>query len=256
MYIILNDACCQAFLAALSRRAAPAFSATLRGNKLELNDVSPADAAWALACGAFPAYEKRLLRTLAARGFAFLDPEEREQLPALAEATATCDLSRGTPVSGPGRLRRLGLLLRQELEAGDGLDFGGFCRFRLVGHRSYLRYLLDCAAAELIARQEEEEFAALLRELSRPLPDSREWRLEFFRGGSFALKSDGLEEGGRWTGREDALIADLISRRPGKLRMHGLAFAPLSVTACLERALGERLDYSYDDALDKDRGKC
>ena len=70
------------------------------------------------------------------------------------------------------------------------------------------------------------------------------------------MKSDGLEEGGRWTGREDALIADLISRRPGKLRMHGLAFAPLSVTACLERALGERLDYSYDDALDKDRGKC
>lgn len=253
MYIILDDACCQAFLAALSRRAAPAFSATLRGNKLELKDVSPADAAWALAFGAFPAYEKRLLRALAQQGFAFLDPEEREQLPVLAENIAACDLYRGTPVSGPGRLRRLRLLLMRELETG-GLDFGGFCRFRLPGHRSYLRYLLDCAAAELIARQEEEEFAALLRELSRPLPDSREWRLEFFRGGSFALKGDGFEEGGRWTGREDALVADLISRRPGRLQMRGLAFAPLSVTACLEKALGERLDYSHDDTLDKDPG--
>ena len=255
MYIILDDACCQAFLAALSRRAAPAFAVTWRGNMLELKDASPADAAWALAFGAFPAYEKRLLQTLAERGFPFFEPEERAQLPALAVNLAACDLCRGTPVSGPGRLRRLGLLLARELEKGS-LDFGGFCRFRLAGHRSYLRYLLECAANELIARQEDEEFVGLLQELSRPLPGSREWRLEFFRGGSFALKGDGLEEGGRWLGREDALVADLISRRPDRLRLGGLAFAPLGVTACLERALGERLDYSYDDALDKDRGKC
>ena len=255
MYIILDDACCQGFLAALSRRAAPAFSAVLKGRSLELEEASAADAAWALAVGAFPVYERNLLRALAERGFAFLDPEERAQLPALAENIAACDLFRGTPVSGPGRLRRLDALLRRELEAG-GLDFGGFCRFRLPGHRSYLRYLLECAASELMARQEEEEFVGLLRELSRPGSGSGEWRLEFFRGGSFALKGDGLEEGGRWPGREDALVADLISRRPGRLRLGGLAFAPLSVTACLERALGKRLDYSYDDALDKDRGKC
>lgn len=256
MYIILDDSCCQAFLAALSRRAAPAFSATLRGNKLELNDVSPADAAWALAFGAFPAYEKDLLHTLAARSFAFVEPEELSRLPALAETMAACDLCRGTPVSGPGRLRRLSLLLMRELEADGSLDFVGFCRFRLAGHRSYLRYLMECAVAELIARQDDEEFIGLLRELSRPRSGSSEWLLEFFRGGSFALKGDGLEEGGRWTGREDALVADLISRRPARLRMCGLAFAPLSITACLERALGERLDFSYDDALDKDPGKC
>lgn len=256
MHIILDDACCQGFLAALSRRAAPVFSATLRGNALELRDVSVADAAWALSAGAFPAYEKDLLRTLSARGFDFIDPEDRTQLPVLAQAIAASDLFRGTPVSGPGRLRRLELLLRRELEKSGGLDFRGFCRFRLAGHRSYLLYLLECAATELISRQEEEEFAALLRELSRPRSGSSEWRLEFLRGGSFALKGDGLEEGGRWTGREDALVADLISRRPGRLRLGGLAFAPLSVTSCLERALGERLDYSYDDALDKDPGKC
>lgn len=223
---------------------------------MELKDVSPADAAWALACGAFPVYEEGLLQTLTGQSFTFFDPEERRQLLILARSQAAADLYRGTAASGPGRQRRIGRLLEQELEAGSRLDFAGFCRFRLPGHRSYLRYLLECAAGELIAKQEEEELAQLLQDLSRPQKGSREWRLEFLRGGAFELKGGSQEEGGRWVGREDVLVADLISRRPHRLRLGGLAFAPLSVAAWLEQALGQRLDYSYDEALDKDPGKC
>ena len=256
MYITLDPPCRQAFLASLCRLAAPAFALRLRGSVLELTDVSPSDAAWALAAGSFSVYESRLLRSLIRRRFLCFDQEEQAELLTLARALAATELSRGTVVSGPGRLRRLSELLAAELRQTGRLDFGGFCRFRLPGHRSYLGYLLDCAAAELIGRQEDGEFSRLLRELSAPRADSREWTLEFLSGGVFALTSDGQEEGGRWPGREDALLADVLFRRPRRLKLKGLAFAPLSCTACLEQALGERLDYSLNEAIDNGSGKC
>ena len=246
MYITLDPPCRQGFLAALSRQASPSFSLLLQGERLELLDVGPAQAGRALAEGAFPVYESGLLRSLLWRHFAGFGPSEQAELLAVARTLAGCDLYRGTPASGPGRLRRLGGLLTAELERG-GLDFRGFCRFRLPGHGSYLRFLLETAVGELIAAQEDAEYGRLLQETALPGPESGDWTLEFFAGGAFTLCGGGREEGGRWPGREDALIADLIARRPRSLRLRGLAYAPLSLTACLEQALGERLEYPAAD---------
>ena len=256
MHITLDPPCCQGFLAALSRRAAPAFSVEMSGDTLSLDDVSPAVAGWALAAGAFPVYEGLELQQLIRQGFGFFDREERAALLEKARSLAAGDLYRGTEASGPGRQRRLGALFARELENSGRLDLRGFCRFRLSGHRGFLRYVLECAASELIADEEEEELARLLGDLSRPLPDSCEWELEFLPRGAFRLKSGSREEGGRWTGREDALIADLLSRRPRQLLLTGQAFAPPGIIPWLEQALGERMELLPEQALDKGPGKC
>ena len=256
MHITLDPPCCQGFLAALSRRAAPAFSVEMEGDTLSLSDVSPALAGWALAAGAFPVYEGLELKALIRQGFGFFDREERSVLLEKARAMAADDLYRGTEASGPGRQRRLGAMFARELEESGRLDLRGFCRFRLTGHRSFLRYVLECAASELIADEEEEELVRLLRDLSHPLPDSCEWELEFLPRGAFRLRSGNHEEGGKWRGREDALIADLLSRRPCKLLITGQAFAPPGLIPWLEQALGERMELLPGHALDKGPGKC
>ena len=255
MYITLDPPCRQAFLTAL-RPSVPAVDPALSGCVMELDGIAPEQAAPALAGGAFPVYEKSLLEMLARRGFTFFDQEERKKLLTLARQRAAEDVYHGTPASGPGRLRRLEELFRQELADTGRLHLAGFCRFRLQGHRSYLRYLLEISAAELLAQKEDDEFLSLLRQQAEPGPKSREWQLEFLPGGAYILKNGRLEEGGRWPGREEVLIAELISRRPRRVHMTGLSYAPPGVTSCLEQALGNRLYYHPPEKLDKGSDKC
>ena len=256
MYITIPAPYRQAFLAYGARFARQPIALTLCGDTLCVAQMPPAMAAAALAVSAFPLYEHQTLTQLTARHFSNFDAEERRRLVELAHALIQEDVRQGTPASGPRRLQRVAAAMLEPLARG-GLDFLGFCRFALPGHRGYLSNILDLAADELLADEEELEYRRLLGEAAQPPDDGCRLHLFFSENIVCHIWQSGrdgvrLLEGGCFAGHEDMLLANVIARRPAGLAISGAAHAPLAVTALLEQVFAGRLVYTEGkSSLDK-----
>lgn len=256
MLIILPEPYRRPFLTRASRLAQPPLTLSLRGDQLEILALPPRETAVLLAESSFLRHERQLLDSLSQRHFPRLAASQQLRLRAVAQALIEEDVDRGGTSGGPRRLRRVALALLPYLEQGR-LDFPGFCRFVLAGQPSYLRRMLEQAADELAAGQEEEEYLALLARFSQPQGEERHLHLFFSPGAICHIWLRGrpgvrLLEGGCFREREDMLIANVLGLRPASVTLNGLACAPLRLVALLEQCLGGRLMYEESDYLTSD----
>lgn len=249
--LILPEVLQQNFFLAAARHATRPVIIERLADQLLLHDLPAAQTAQTLGESVFPYYERLRLQQFCHRHFRCFELSERRQIVALAEAIAAGDVPRGGLFSGPHRLTRISEAILTLLEA-PVFDFTGFCRFRLKGHEQYLRYLLNLAADEFLAIEEEREYHELLASIARPEGKCRALHLFCCEGDICQIWESGDRgprhvEGGCFTGREDMLISNLIAARPDQLVIHGAAHLPLKTAAVLDVAFGSRLAYAAEN---------
>ena len=256
MYLTLPEEYRQAFLYALTRHARPPLTVLLNGNTFHIGQISPDTVAQALCLSAFPLYEQQMLSSIIRRRFSFLSSQQQKDVLFYAQRLLAEDIRRNAMASGPGRHGRIARALAEQLQKGN-CDFLGFCRFALVGYRSYLNYMLDLAADELLAEEEQQEYLSLLSSIASFGNPHSQILLSFSPKQLFQIwqwDTGGFcpVEGGKLNGREDMLLANILSARPGKLIISGAGYAPPEIFSLLKSIFGERLIEKEAKALDKE----
>lgn len=238
------------FLAALARYARPPMEVHPIPGGLQIRGAEPTDVAAALTLGVFPRYERACLEDLLARNFAAFLPEERQLMLELAPQIIGRAAGKAL-YAGYDRPLRLAKTLAQLLQGG-GLDFNGFCRFRLRGHTAFLHYVLTLAADEVLSREEDREYARLLRAAAVP-PPGRGLELHLFfsspsRCRIWERTEAGIRdrEGGTYQGAEATFTANVIAMTPSKLVIHHPDQAEPVVLRHLEQAFGPTLTYALE----------
>lgn len=244
--IIMPTAWQQDFLAFSARYAARPVSVSVNGDSLRLRGLSAAQTAAALTGSVLERYEQEQLRALLQRCYGCFDSSEQEQILALSRALLDEEPCRGRIYSGPRRREHLARHLCCSLQQGP-LHLLGWCRFRLPGYQQYLRYILERAADQLLAEQEQQQYLRLLRRAAAPLGRDLTLHLFFCPPDRFNLWQQGAEglrelEGGRY--HSAALLSGLICYRPACLQLHNAHFAPAQLLDGLIEVFEERLQFS------------
>lgn len=246
MYITIGEPYRQSFLSYAARWTETPCVLRLSGDRLHLGGLSPHLAAAAAALGPFRLWERRFLSQLA-RDEARFSPTQGRRLVELGAVLLAEDSRREGALSGPRRLSQAAGMMEEHLLRG-GLDFQGFCRFALPGHRDYLCHILTLAADQLLAEEEDAEYLDLLRRASRPKGEWPHVYLLFYPRGLCRIWVEDKQgrrerEGGCFRGREDMLISIVLSLSPALVLVSGGAWLPLTIITALEEALEERLVY-------------
>lgn len=252
MRIVLSPTCRRGFIASVARLANQPISIKLEGEHLLVENMQPEDAALALAEGAFPCWLRSRIQYIVDSSLRCFSAQERRRTIAITCTMIEDDVYRGTAGSGPNRTRNLAQAMLPHLQEGT-FDFNGFCRFALAGHDSYLRYMVELAADELLAAEECDEYIKLLQLTAGPHAWSKKgeltWQLFFSADHSCQIwqrdeSGFRLLEGGCFYQREDMLLSNIISAAPAKLILSNARYAPLSVLETLEKVFESRLSYN------------
>lgn len=182
-------------------------------------------------------YEKPLVRKIIDQNYYYFDPEEQDQIFALAAVNLEYgDSAEGDPFYRAGRKTRVLHRVLDYLEASNSLVMEGFIAFRLRDYLEELEEAVDHAVDNFMMDREYREFIRLLKYfVDIQEPRVNEVHVLISPSGSFKLKDNQnnvlqdecldefvLDLTETDINYDDLLISALITVVPSKIQLHGL----------------------------------